>query len=185
MEVTDWTAAPTALLAGEQPLHSAVPQARDLAHMAAMPTPCPGGWGQSWEPRSSTVVHGLSPVSPTGPRSRHSPRHEAVLGDCTASPPVSPARILRARSSLTPPALRRSVDLSLHRLRPAPPLLCTGRPCTGAARHGAYSTVGHGSLPWSLAASWAPPRCCCGLELGAQSEETETTPESPMGGRTW
>lgn len=41
MEVTDWTAAPTALLPGEQPLHSAVTQDGDLAQMGHHASPLP------------------------------------------------------------------------------------------------------------------------------------------------
>lgn len=47
VEVTDWTAAPSPPLPGEQPSGSAVPRDGELAHTATAPAPCPGGWGQS------------------------------------------------------------------------------------------------------------------------------------------
>jgi len=93
VEVTDWTAAPTAPLARQQPSRSAAPGDGHPARVAIAPAPCPGGWGQSWEPESPAAARGPAPVPSPRPGNGHSPRACGSLGmgGCAASPPAVPA----------------------------------------------------------------------------------------------
>lgn len=138
VEVTDWTAAPTALLTGERPSRCAVPQDGELARVATTPAPCPGGWGRAGSPQAgpsatpsaSSVVCGHA-RGPVASRPVHPPALQASRG-------TGPAP-----SSLHCPAPGTCPHASWDR-HPAVALakqLCRGSPCADpTAAHGILSS---------------------------------------------
>lgn len=156
VEVTDWTAAPTALLTGEQPSRSAAPRDGEPARVATTPAPCPGVWGQSWEPESLAA----GPSGSLGPGNGYnSVVRCCAWGPVAAQPsthrPLLAVGILRGRSSFILPAVPSPRDLSLCQLG------CG----TGQAALQRQSVRWHSWAPWDMAA-WDGALLYAGLLRG-------------------